>query len=159
MAFQPTWVAAGQAAIDAGEVAVVTLAAGVGSRWTGGAGVVKGLHPFAQFDGRHRSFAEVHLAKSKKASPAGGPAIPHVITTGYMTHQPIEAHLQQHNNYDYKGKVYLSPGRYVGLRTVPMVRDLKFFWEEMPQQVLDQQQQKNARKRADGADAMGSEYG
>ena len=135
-------VAMGQSAIDAGEVAVVTLAAGVGSRWTGGAGVVKGLHPFAQFEGKHRSFAEVHLAKSKKASPVNGPAIPHVITTGYMTHQPIESHLMQHNNYEYKGNVYLSPGRYVGLRTVPMVRDLKFFWEEMPQQVLDQQQQK-----------------
>ncbi len=135
-------VSAGQAAIDAGEVAVVTLAAGVGSRWTDGAGVVKGLHPFAQFDQEHRSFLEVHLAKSKKASPAGGPAIPHVITTGYMTHGPIEEHLRSHQNYGYQGEVYLSPGRYVGLRTIPMVRDLKFFWEEMPQQVLDQQQQK-----------------
>lgn len=135
-------IAKGQAAIDAGEVAVVTLAAGVGSRWTGGAGVVKGLHPFAQFDGKHRSFVEVHLAKSKHASPVGGPAIPHVITTGYMTHGPIEEHLKQRDNYHYPGQVYLSPGRYVGLRTIPMVRDLKFFWEEMPQQVLDQQQQK-----------------
>ena len=134
--------AVGQAAIDAGEVAVMTLAAGVGSRWTSGAGVVKGLHPFAQFGGKHRSFAEVHLAKSKKASPASGPAIPHVITTGYMTHGPIEEHLNSHQNYNYPGDVYLSPGRYVGLRTIPMVRDLKFFWEEMPQQVLDQQQQK-----------------
>ena len=134
--------ATGQAAINAGEVGVVTLAAGVGSRWTGGAGVVKGLHPFAQFGAKHRSFAEVHLAKSKKASPNGGPAIPHVITTGYMTHGPIEEHLRRHQNYNYSGNVYLSPGRYVGLRTIPMVRDLKFFWEEMPQQVLDQQQQK-----------------
>ena len=57
-------VANGQAAIAAGEVAVVTLAAGVGSRWTEGAGVVKGLHPFAQMNGQHRSFLEVHLAKS-----------------------------------------------------------------------------------------------
>jgi UDP-N-acetylglucosamine pyrophosphorylase len=135
-------IAAGNKAIEDGEVAVVTLAAGVGSRWTGGAGVVKGLHPFAQFNQKHRSFVEVHLAKSKKSSPKNGPAIPHVITTGYMTHGPIENHLQQRNDYDYPGKVYLSPGRYVGLRTVPMVRDLRFFWEEMPQQVLDQQQQK-----------------
>ena len=36
----------------AGEPAVVTLAAGVGSRWTQGAGVVKALHPFCKF-GRH----------------------------------------------------------------------------------------------------------
>lgn len=135
-------IAAGQAVINASEIAVMTLAAGVGSRWTGGAGGVKGLHPFAQFESKHRSFIEVHLAKSKKASPTDGPAIPHVITTGYMTHLPIENDLKKHNNYDYAGRVYLSPSRCVGLRMIPMLRDLRFFWEEMPQQVLDQQQQK-----------------
>ena len=36
----------------------------------------------------------------------------------------------------------LSPGQAVGLRMVPMVRDLRFAWEEMPQQILDEQQQK-----------------
>jgi len=30
----------------------------------------------------------------------------------------------------------------VGLRLVPMVRDLRFAWEEMPQQILDEQAQK-----------------
>lgn len=137
--------AAGEAAIANGEVAVVTLAAGVGSRWTEGAGVVKGLHPFAQMAGKHRSFLEVHLAKSSRISNMfadKSKAIPHVITTGYMTHQPIEEHLQSVANYDYPGQVLLSPGRYVGLRMVPMARDLRFAWQEMPQQVLDQQQQK-----------------
>ena len=38
--------------------------------------------------------------------------------------------------------VYLSRGRSVGLRMVPMPRDLRFAWEEMPQQVLDVQAQK-----------------
>jgi len=36
----------------------------------------------------------------------------------------------------------LSPGRSIGLRMIPMVRDLRFLWEEMPQQRLDEQQQK-----------------
>jgi hypothetical protein len=36
----------------------------------------------------------------------------------------------------------LSPGRAVGLRLLPTERDLRFLWEEMPQQVLDEQQQK-----------------
>ncbi len=137
--------ATGEAAIANGEVAVVTLAAGVGSRWTEGAGVVKGLHPFAQLSGKHRSFLEVHLAKSRLISNQFADAsnvIPHIITTGYMTHQPIADHLQSVANYDYPGKVILSPGQYVGLRTVPMARDLRFAWQEMPQQVLDQQQQK-----------------
>lgn len=138
-------VEAGREAIANGEVAVVTLAAGVGSRWTEGAGVVKGLHPFTQLSGSHRSFLEVHLAKSRKVSADFARSenlVPHVITTGYMTHQPIEEHLQTVANYGYPGQVVLSPGRYVGLRTVPMVRDLDFAWQEMPQQILDQQQQK-----------------
>jgi hypothetical protein len=38
--------------------------------------------------------------------------------------------------------VLLSPGRSIGLRMIPMERDLRFLWEEMPQQMLDEQQQK-----------------
>ena len=34
---------------------MVTLAAGSGSRWTQGAGVVKALHPFCKLKGRHRT--------------------------------------------------------------------------------------------------------
>ena len=52
--------------LRAGEVAVVTLAAGAGSRWTQGAGVVKALHPFCKLGGRHRTFIEMHLAKSRR---------------------------------------------------------------------------------------------
>ena len=59
-----------------GEVAVVTLAAGVGSRWTTGAGVVKAVNPFVNLDGRHRSFLEIHLAKTRKAQHASGPRFP-----------------------------------------------------------------------------------
>ena len=36
----------------------------------------------------------------------------------------------------------LSPGRSIGLRMIPMARDLRFAWEEMPQQLLDEQAQK-----------------
>ena len=133
---------AGEQAIRDGQVAVVTLSAGVGSRWTEGAGVVKGLHPFSQFAGKHRSFIEVHLAKSRQVGQRFKQPFPHIITTGYMTHQAIEDHLGLVGNYDYPGEVLLSPGRYIGLRTVPMVRDLQFQWEEMPQQMLDEQQQR-----------------
>ncbi|NLC56131.1 MAG: hypothetical protein GX774_04775 [Armatimonadetes bacterium] len=38
--------------------------------------------------------------------------------------------------------LYVSPGRAIGLRLVPMVRDLRFAWDETAQQVLDEQQQK-----------------
>jgi hypothetical protein len=133
---------AGLAALQRGELAVVTLAAGVGSRWTQGAGVVKALHPFCKFDGAHRTFLETHLAKSRRISQLAGTALPHVFTTSYLTHAATEAFLRQQANYRYPGSLLLSPGRSIGLRTIPMVRDLRFLWEEMPQQRLDEQQQK-----------------
>jgi UTP--glucose-1-phosphate uridylyltransferase len=132
----------GRQAIESGQVAVVSLAAGVGSRWTGGAGVVKGLHPFAKFAGKHRSFIEVHLAKSRLTSELYQCPVPHVFTTGYMTHGPMEKHLASVKNYDYRGQVLLSRGMSVGLRTIPTAKDLRFFWEETAHQVLDEQQQK-----------------
>jgi hypothetical protein len=138
----PRYAAAGQAALAAGEVAVVTLAAGVGSRWTQGAGVVKALHPFCKLGGRHRTFLEVHLAKSRRTGRRAGVPVPHVITTGYLTHRPIAEHLAARHGYAGGSGVRLSPGRAVGLRLVPMVRDLRFAWEEMPQQLLDEQAQK-----------------
>ena len=133
---------AGRDALRAGAVAVVTLAAGVGSRWTQGAGVVKALHPFCRLGGRHRSFVEVHLAKSRRVSRAAGAHLPHVFTTSYLTHEPIRAHLDRRGNHGYAGPLVLSPGRAIGLRMVPMERDLRFAWEEMPQQRLDDQAQK-----------------
>ena len=132
---------AGLEALRRGEAAVVTLAAGVGSRWTQGAGVVKALHPFARLAGRHRSFFEAHLAKSRKTSRVAGVPVPHVYTTGYATHQPLADWCDRALNFADRTRVTLSPGRAVGLRLVPMVRDLRFAWEETNQQVLDERKQ------------------
>jgi hypothetical protein len=65
-----------------------------------------------------------------------------VITTSYLTHAPIQEYLTAERNYGYPGPLYLSPGQSVGLRLIPMTRDLRFAWEEMPQQLLDEQAQK-----------------
>lgn len=132
----------GTRALADGQVAVVSLAAGAGSRWTQGAGVVKALHPFCKLGGRHRTFVETHLAKSRRVSRACGAWLPHLFTTSYLTQPPMEAWLARQTNYGYEGPLRLSPGRSVGLRFVPTVRDLRFLWEEMPQQMLDEQQQK-----------------
>ena len=123
----------GLTALRNGEAAVVTLSAGVGSRWTQGAGVVKALHPFCKLGGAHRSFLEIHLAKTRRQSRQAGGAIPHIVTTSYLTHRQIAA----------AGlPVILSPGRAVGLRLVPTERDLRFAWEETAHQLLDEQKQK-----------------
>ncbi len=132
----------GQRALAAGQVAVVTLAAGAGSRWTEGAGVVKALHPFCRMEGAYRRFVDVHLAKTRQSSRQFQVPIPHVFTTGYLTESPIAAYLASLDRQKGAGPVSLSPGRSVGLRFVPMVRDLVFAWEELPQQLLDEQQEK-----------------
>ncbi|MEM8858128.1 MAG: UTP--glucose-1-phosphate uridylyltransferase [Chloroflexota bacterium] len=133
----------GEQALRDGNVAIVSLAGGAGSRWTKGAGVVKSLNPFVKLGGKHRNFVEIHLAKSRKTAEVYGQTVPHIITTSYLTHRPIS---------DFKGKispdalgqvdVRLSPGRSVGLRLIPTARDLRYAWEEMPQQLLDEQAQK-----------------
>ncbi len=132
----------GEAALRNGELAIVTLAAGAGSRWTGGAGTCKALHPYAKLGGHHRTFIETHLAKSRQASRVFGATIPHIFTTSYLTQGPTAEFLARMGNYGYEGPLHLSPGKSVGLRMIPTVRDLRFQWEEMPQQVLDVQQQK-----------------
>jgi UDP-N-acetylglucosamine pyrophosphorylase len=134
--------ATGEAAIKAGKVAVMSLAAGIGSRWTKGAGVIKAINPFVEIQGVHRSFLEIHLAKTKKVSEKYNAVIPHIVATSYLTHAPIEKKLHQTENFAYKGKVFLSEGRSIGQRYVPMERDLRFLYEEMPQETLDENKQK-----------------
>ncbi len=132
----------GMRALAEGRVAVISLAGGVGSRWTKGAGAVKALNPFCKLGGRHRNFIEVHLAKSLRVGRECGTLLPHVVTTSYLTHDAIAQHLARESNYHYPGTLLLSPGRIIGLRMIPMERDLRFAWEEMPQQMLDRQAQK-----------------
>jgi hypothetical protein len=133
---------AGLNALREGRIAVVTLAAGAGSRWTQGAGTVKALHPFAKLSGRHRSFIETHLAKSRATGELSGAPVTHIFTTSYLTHGATESVLRAEANFRYPGRVILSPGRSIGLRMVPTARDLRFAFEEMPHQQLDPQKEK-----------------
>jgi hypothetical protein len=136
------FISTGEEALRRGEIAVVSYAAGAGSRWTQGAGVAKALHPFAKFGREHRSFLEVHLAKSRQTARRFGADVPHVFTTSHLTHAAIERKLASLTEVAAGGTVLLSPGRSIGLRFVPMVRDLQFAWEETAQQRLDEQKEK-----------------
>jgi hypothetical protein len=122
-----------------GEVAVFTLAAGAGSRWTQGAGVVKALHPFCRLSGHHRSFLEVHLAKSRRIGRLTGTMPAHIVATSYLTHDAISRAIE---TMSYDGPLMLSRGRAIGLRMIPTVRDLRFAWEETAHMVLDEQKQR-----------------
>jgi hypothetical protein len=136
------FVSIGSAAIASGAVGVLTLAAGAGSRWTKGAGTVKALNPFCRIGGAHRTFIETHLAKSRRTMKEFRTRIPHIISTGYLTHDAIKEYLEGERYYGYAGAVLLSPGSSIGLRLIPTVRDLRFAWLEMSQQLLDEQAQK-----------------
>jgi hypothetical protein len=82
----------------------------------------------------------VHLAKTIATSRIAGTTIPHVVTTSHLTHDQIATALASWVKADVS--LTLSPGRSVGLRLVPMTRDLRFAWEELSHQVLDEQKQK-----------------
>ncbi len=133
---------AGLSALKKGQLAIVTLAGGAGSRWTKGAGVVKALHPFVRYKGRHRSFLEIHLAKNRAVAKLCGQDIPHVITSSYLTHDAIADFLKHSGNFSHEGSLHLSPGRSIGLRLIPPERELRYLWEVLPQQILEEQEQK-----------------
>ena len=133
---------AGIQALKNHELAIVSLAGGLGSRWTKGAGVVKSLNPFTSINKKHRNFIEIHLAKNQFVASQYNTSIPHIFTTSYLTHSAIEKYLISENYYGFQSPLYLSRGKVVGLRTIPTERDLRYMWEEMPQQILDEQAQK-----------------
>ena len=105
-------------------------------------GVIKAINPFIPMNGQHRSFLEIHIAKSKKTSDMFHASIPYIIATSHLTHNPIEKELQRTTNYHFNSAVYLSPGKSIGQRFIPTERDLRFLWEEMLQEKLDENKQK-----------------
>lgn len=147
--------AVGKAHISNGGTAVLTLAAGVGSRWTQGAAVIKALNPFLVVQGKHRNFLDLQIAKTVKTSALfDSVQIPHIITTGFLTHGPIDKYVEElkanHNTNQEEGKgpgdllppIYLSQGKTVHQRLIPTVRDLQFLWSETSQEKLPEMKQK-----------------
>lgn len=138
----PTLINLGLQALGNKELAIISLAGGVGSRWTKGSGVVKSLNPFAKFSGHHRNFLETHLAKTRHINKLCSTNLQHVFTTSYLTQPAISSFLNENELHYNREDIYLSEGKVIGLRLIPTERDLRFLWEEMPQQQLDEQSQK-----------------
>jgi UDP-N-acetylglucosamine pyrophosphorylase len=132
----------GAKALQNKELAIVSLAGGVGSRWTKGAGIVKSLNPYAKMHGAHRNFIETHLAKTNKTNQLYKTDLQHIFTTSYLTHTAIAEYIEQLRTKNKAKNIFVSPGKVIGLRLIPTERDLRFMWEEMPQQQLDEQSQK-----------------
>ena len=70
-----------------------------------GAGVVKALHPFCKLGGRHRTFLEVHLAKSRRTGAPGGrrPCRTSSPPATSRTTPSTSATSTQSGNYGYPG--------------------------------------------------------
>ena len=134
----PATVAMGQAALAAGELALVTLAGGSGTRWTRGAGTVKALSPFVELGGRQRSFVELHAAKARRSARLCGQPLPHVLTTSHLTHEALAAWTKATG----PDAPRLSAGDRVGLRFVPTVADLSFAWEQSARARLEPEAQR-----------------
>ncbi len=134
--------AKGQDALKNNEAAVISFAGGMGSRWTHGAAVVKAINPFVKIKGGYRSFIEMHLAKSGKTGDISGTQIQHVFTTSYLTHGAILDFLDNLNYFGCSDRIYFSPSKSIGHRVYPTERDLRFYWEELLQQKMDDNMQK-----------------
>jgi hypothetical protein len=129
-------------AIKRNEIAVVTFAGGMGSRWSQGSGVIKPISPFIKIQGKYRTFIELHIAKSKMISKLSGNVIPHIFTTSYLTHDAISDYITNSDYFGYRENIYLSKSRSIGHRVYPMERDLRFYWQEQLQQKMDENVQK-----------------
>ncbi len=132
----------GKRALEAGQVMIFTLAGGASTRWTQGAGTVKALHPFSVVGGKYRNFLEVHRAKIRKIAKDYGCSPIHVISASELTYPGVAPLVNLWNQQEPELPLMVSPGRSLGLRMVPMVRDLRFLWEEGTQQRLEERKQK-----------------
>lgn len=138
-----SWRERGQAELRDHGIAVVTLAGGLGTRWSGGAGVVKAVHPFVVLAGRYRSFLDIQVAKTVISARRHGIRIPHVVTTSFLTRAAIETHAASLLSEDeHAAPVELSHSRAIGQRFVPRVADLEAHWRDAPDEILDEPRQK-----------------
>jgi len=133
---------AGLDALKNNEIAIVTFAGGMGSRWTDGAAVVKAINPFISIKNKYRTFIEIHLAKSRMTGKISGHKLQHVFTTSYLTHNCIVRYMDNCNYFDYKDRLYLSNSQSIAQRVYPMERDLIFYWKEQSTQKMDENVQK-----------------
>jgi len=129
-------------ALKRSEIAVVTFAGGMGSRWSQGSGVIKPISPFIKIQDKYRTFIELHIAKSKMSSKLSGNVIPHIFTTSYLTHDAISDYISDSDYFGYRDNIYLSKSNSIGHRVYPMERDLRFYWQEQLQQKMDENVQK-----------------
>ena len=137
----------GNQALREGKAAVVTLSGGAGSRWAGGSGVIKALNPFLFIEGRHRSFLEIHLAKSEKTARETGYRLPHAFTASPLNRAEIGAALRRSRENSFSGRLYLSPSPFLLRRLIPAVRDLRASSDPRVRRFAAW-----AKKRGEGAD-------
>ena len=80
-------------------------------------------------------FVETHLAKSRRISRLAGTPLPHIFTTSYLSHDPTRAISGARQQLRLRGAAAPVSGEvHRPAHWCPPTRDLRFAWEEMPQQ-------------------------
>jgi len=141
--------ALGEAALRKGAAAVVTLGGGLGSRWSPGGEVVKLLSPVLFLHGRHRSFLEIHLAKTARTGRDYRRPFQHAVTTSPLTEEPVAEALAGFQKADGAVSAVLSPaGALVG-RLYPREDDLRDYYRPRIRGIRDREKRRRARDRLD----------
>lgn len=139
--------ALGEAALRKGEAAVVTLGGGLGSRWSPGGEVVKLLSPAISLSGRHRSFLEIHLAKTARTGRDYRRPFQHIVTTSPFTEEPIAEALAGLGDRIRPVTAGFSPaGALVG-RLFPREGDLRDFFKPRIRGIRDREKRRRERER------------
>ncbi len=141
--------ALGEAALRDGAAAVVTLGGGLGSRWSPGGEVVKLLSPVIPLGGRHRSFLEIHLAKTARTALDYRRPCQHAVTTSPFTEEPIADALAQARRAGGPEAVYLSPAGALVRRFYPREEDLRDYFRPRIRLLRDRAGRRRERARRD----------
>lgn len=141
--------ALGEAALRAGQAAVVTLGGGLGSRWSPGGGVVKLLSPVILLEDRYRSFLEIHLAKTARTALDYRRPFQHAVTTSPFTERPIGSALDRARRAGGLERFYLSPAGALVRRLNPREDDLRDYFQPRIRLLRDRADRRRERDRLD----------
>ena len=130
--------------IAAGRYATLTLAGGLGSRWSGGSGVIKALAHVANYNGAWRSFLELQLRKFAVCDGQQQKSGLHIVSTSFLTHAPITAalHNWSASKQQWAQHCQISSGRNLLQRMIPTQNDLHTWLEKLPRPRLHPQAEK-----------------
>jgi predicted NBD/HSP70 family sugar kinase/FMN phosphatase YigB (HAD superfamily)/glucose-6-phosphate isomerase/ssRNA-specific RNase YbeY (16S rRNA maturation enzyme) len=138
----------GSKAIKREEVAELSLAAGVGTRMTGGE-TAKPVYPILRIGDRYYSFIHLQGAKTLKVARRYGVNIPHICYTGFATDGPIRRQAERENNFGLGDNFIIAPSLHIGQRAYPTEGDFRYAKSLEPKLAKRQKQLRDQRLKTE----------